>query len=591
MAPMDLSVNPLTSPAPWRSILHSRVPATPRLILGFALLLAVWYLLIRPLTSLTILSIACGAALIAVGLGLIISRGGNPKPSPRFLRYLWQRLAPGALCLVAGVISCVAWNSLLALFLTIALALGASLTATAATRGRLARTVLLLLVTGLMGVIALRWADVASIMVHWAFMAALVWVAAMLILPPPNKVSRGVVGTVCAALAICLLGSVTAGGLLLDAQQPRIDNFYSWKGQLPSTPGTLLAVSNYDGEAPTGSRTMRILYTTKDVRDTVRVASAVVALPTAPATQPRTVLAWQHGTTGVAAPCAPSLGNNAVNNVGIPGIDNAIKRGWAVIATDYPGQGTTGPYPYLVGVGEGRATLDGIRALGQVSGADISNNVMLWGHSQGGHATLWAADLAQSYAPELHILGVAALSAAWDPYFLAQDIASKKGSPVKSLIFSYVLLPYADAYPDVRVTDVVDPAGVPFARSSASRCTVFPNTLLSILTASLLTQDRPLYTLDLNDSPASKRLKENAAAANFSAPLFLGQGTDDEVVPILSQRNLAKKVCVPGRAVSVHEYARRSHMGVVAPDSPLIGDLYKWADAVVAGQLPHACTP
>ena len=80
-----------------------------------------------------------------------------------------------------------------------------------------------------------------------------------------------------------------------------------------------------------------------------------------------------------------------------------IDRGWAIVATDYPGMGTAGRYPYLIGVGEGQATLDGLRALCQVDDAHASNRVMLWGHSQGGHATLWAAQIAADYAPDLDV--------------------------------------------------------------------------------------------------------------------------------------------------------------------------------------------
>lgn len=115
-----------------------------------------------------------------------------------------------------------------------------------------------------------------------------------------------------------------------------------------------------------------------------------------------------------------------------------IDRGWAIVATDYPGVGTAGRYPYLIGAGEGQATLDGLRALRQVDDAHASNRVMLWGHSQGGHATLWAAQIAADYAPDLDVVGVAALSSATDPLAVSKLIIEGPASALVNAVTSYV---------------------------------------------------------------------------------------------------------------------------------------------------------
>jgi len=44
-----------------------------------------------------------------------------------------------------------------------------------------------------------------------------------------------------------------------------------------------------------------------------------------------------------------------------------------VVFTDYPGLGTPGPHPYLVGESEGRAVLDSIRATRQLLGGAVSD--------------------------------------------------------------------------------------------------------------------------------------------------------------------------------------------------------------------------
>ena len=121
------------------------------------------------------------------------------------------------------------------------------------------------------------------------------------------------------------------------------------------------------------------------------------------------VVAWAHGTTGVARQCAPSLYPAALR--WIPGLANAIGRGYVVAATDYPGLGTVGVHPYLIGESEGRAVLDSVRAARHLDGAGANEHFAVWGHSQGGHAVLFAGALAPRYAPELRLAGVAAAAA------------------------------------------------------------------------------------------------------------------------------------------------------------------------------------
>ena len=101
--------------------------------------------------------------------------------------------------------------------------------------------------------------------------------------------------------------------------------------------------------------------------------------------------------------------------------------------------------------------------------------------------------------------------------------------------------------------------------------------------------DGTTHDLDLDAGPVHDRLAQNIATAIVPAPLFLGQGVDDEVVSIDIQRTDAR-VCAAGRPVETHEYPGRDHMGVIAQGSPLIDDLFVWADRVTAGEAPSTCS-
>ena len=82
-----------------------------------------------------------------------------------------------------------------------------------------------------------------------------------------------------------------------------------------------------------------------------------------------------------------------------------------VAATDYEGLGTPGLHPFLVGESEGRSVLDAARAARGLK-AGATGKVLAFGFSEGGTPALFAGELAASYAPELRMLGVAAVAPA-----------------------------------------------------------------------------------------------------------------------------------------------------------------------------------
>jgi dienelactone hydrolase len=110
-------------------------------------------------------------------------------------------------------------------------------------------------------------------------------------------------------------------------------------------------------------------------------------------------------TTGIAPKCAPSGGLLATAIAA-----HVAAHGFVVLLPDATSFGTPPFAPYLVKDIAGKSTLDGARVLlriGTAVGAKIRRSVVLAGHSQGAHATLSAAELWRSYAPELPVLGFA----------------------------------------------------------------------------------------------------------------------------------------------------------------------------------------
>jgi hypothetical protein len=165
--------------------------------------------------------------------------------------------------------------------------------------------------------------------------------------------------------------------------------------------------------APRSVRAWAVLYrSTGRDGSSVPVSGLVLAPEPASSRDGYPVIAWGHGTTGLADACAPS--RDGAESGGFEPLVELVRAGFVVTATDYEGLGTRGIHPYLVGVSEGRSILDSIRAAHALPEARAGQRAAVLGISQGGHAALWAGELAAGYAPELDIAGVVAASPPMD---------------------------------------------------------------------------------------------------------------------------------------------------------------------------------
>lgn len=388
---------------------------------------------------------------------------------------------------------------------------------------------------------------------------------------------------------------IVAGSTVVVSHQfrqgiPVLDGFYDAPDAVPAESGQLVRVEPYDGDLPEGLTAQRILYTTTADDGVPGLASGVVAVPVQDPGRPVPLIAWAHGTVGVARACAPSLGRDAISTEGMPAMDSLARNGWGLVATDYMGQGTEGNFPYLIGQGEGRSVLDAVRAAHQIEDLELAPETVLWGHSQGGHAALWAGQLAPTYAPDVDVVGTAALSAASDPLGLAQLVTDHPGALGASLGISFVLAAYSRWYPDISLDDVT-PAARTLVEEAAARCTSEPGTLVTVLTGVAVSADTPILRNDPATGAIGRRLRENVAPGPWSAPLFLAQGEADEVISLGLQDDYVARLCAAGRPLTYTRYADRSHMGVLEPDSPLNADLEQWTKDRLAGLPQESSCP
>lgn len=344
-----------------------------------------------------------------------------------------------------------------------------------------------------------------------------------------------------------------------------------------ASPGTLLRSEPFTRGIPPTARGWRIVYATTDGSGSARLGSALVLAPRTPSNTPRPVIAWTHGTTGVATGCAPSLLEEPFANT--PALGQAIAAGWTVVATDYAGLGTPGVHGYLIGEDEARSALDAVRASRGLRDAMPSDTFVLWGHSQGGHAALWSAARAPAYAPELRLAGVAALAPASD---LPALVRHAQREPVGKIISSLIVTAYAARYPELDADALLRPGARWLSRDMARRCLAGTRTLVSVGEA-LLLQDA-IFAGDATTGALGARLRENSADLAIAVPVWIAQGDRDELVLPAVQTAYVERRCKAGQPIAYRLYPDRDHLSLVAPGSPLEADLVAWTRARFAGE-------
>ena len=349
------------------------------------------------------------------------------------------------------------------------------------------------------------------------------------------------------------------------------EDFYEPPDPLPpGQPGEVIRAARTT--APPGVVAWKVLYhsTAVDGRD-VAVSGLVVApvRPGPPGGFP--VVSYAHGTTGSADPCAPSKSPGTVT----PLVPLAL-QGYVVTATDYEGLGTPGPHPYLVGVSEGRSALDAARAARHLSDAHAADRVVVWGHSQGGHAALFAGEIAASYAPDLRLVGVVAGAPAAE---LTSAFSDAAGSPASFGFFATLAHAWSRTYPEASLESILTPEGIRALDVVERRCIADVVRAFVGRDPSDLVKANPVAV-----ETWARLLAENSpGSARTPAPILLVQGDRDELVPLSSTRALERRLCGLGDTVELRVYPGQDHLRSAGASAT---DVVAWIGARLAGSPP-----
>jgi hypothetical protein len=251
------------------------------------------------------------------------------------------------------------------------------------------------------------------------------------------------------------------------------------------------------------------------------------------------------------------------------------------VATDYEGLGSPGLHPYNVGVSAGRSMLDAGRAARRIPGVYAGPTTAALGFSQGGHAAIFATEIAPTWTPEQAIsatllaapgseivdyvrLGVA------DPALAAGAVATLAG------------LAAADPAAAAALPGVLTDAGMQLAGLLGERCfadeVAMPG---GDLLAGDPTTVEPFASLIDAQTPGRVAV---------TTPYLIVQSTSDTNVPVAWSDALVARLCAAGNQVSRQLVDETPHGATL---SLALRDGLPWVTGVLGGAPPataSACT-
>ncbi|PWN91147.1 lipase A [Acaromyces ingoldii] len=320
----------------------------------------------------------------------------------------------------------------------------------------------------------------------------------------------------------------------------------------------------------------QVLYRSNTNKDQADATVATIFTPKVPAAKPG-LLSYQVFEDSATLDCAPSWA--FINNTGSANtvpvafdtpfyLDWALGAGLYVVAPDHEGSQAA----FIVGKQEGQAVLDGIRAARTFIKLSNDVPVALSGYSGGAHATAWAQNLRDSYAPDVNIIG-----------------AVHGGTPVDLRnTFNYLngglfsgfaadgLVGASNAYPEIN--DYLQKIATDKGKSDLAMLHKDNTCLIQIVTALPFVDFYKEVTIQnpLDQSPAKEVLAAESLLSNVSTkaiavptyPQMQFHGSGDEIIPPSDHQVFVDQQCAKGANIQYNVLPIAEHISAEAAAIP-----------------------
>jgi pimeloyl-ACP methyl ester carboxylesterase len=380
-----------------------------------------------------------------------------------------------------------------------------------------------------------------------------------------DAAAGGVTSTTTAATGSEATGT-TAAPADVEPFTGTLDEFYVAPDPLPpGEPGDVVRVMPID--APAGQEGLRVMYRSTDAEGDARAATGTIHFPSGEAPEGGwPVLAWAHGTTGLASRCAPSRAAGVPPAFGVEGV---------LVAPDYIGLGPVGEvHPYLSAAAEANAMVDGVAAARSLADVGAGDEWVVVGVSQGGHAALVTGEAAADRLPDAELLGTVAVAP-------GAELGSTFGDDLQArVITTMVLVGVAAEDPTV---DLADYLSAPVQEASA----VIREGCVADIVATMgsLAATPGYFTTDPRTSPLGQAwVAENDPGQVVSdAPVLVVQGGRDALVLPARTAALLARMCGNGQVVEAIDVPEGDHDTVTGLAAD---DIAAWVADRFAGEPP-----
>ena len=372
-----------------------------------------------------------------------------------------------------------------------------------------------------------------------------------------------------------------------------------------------------------GAQAWKIAYISSDISGRKTISTGLVVAPVgqAPAGG-RPVMTWAHGTTGSAQNCGPSqvldpaaplneyflVGGNSWTDYGIPAVEEFIKEGYVLVATDYQGLGGGGRHQYSVAATNGMDTLNAARAAGSMKETGANKKTIVYGWSQGGGATIALAGM-PDYIKQtgtafdgVEILGFVAL-APQDISILApvgklDQAAADKYLQGSLKMFSDNIFNFTHAtmfywgtqaaFPNLKLSDLFTDEGVKVVNE------IYNNKCMHAASDTFNFNYATTYTNLLKSTPtntmawAQAMIKGGVPVVKPVAPVQIYFGSKDTAVPPMMHKLYQDQICKLGGNVGRMQLpGEQSHFTTPGSSKPFY---LAWVKDRVSGKpLENAC--
>jgi hypothetical protein len=346
-----------------------------------------------------------------------------------------------------------------------------------------------------------------------------------------------------------------------------------------SRPGDLLAqepVTSYS--LPVGSA-VRIAYHSRDAADHDVPATAAVLIPVGEAPAGGwPVIAWGHGTSGVARQCAPSLMKDVY--YGDEGLKEMLNAGFAVVATDYHGLGSPGVHQWVNKTAQARDVIYSIPAARKAVPA-LGRRWVADGHSQGGLAAWGVAEMESSLHDPGFLGAISVAGAVRLDHFLELMDQTQGGLTMYAAYMGWAL---HASYPDFKPEDLLTPRAMQlYGQVTTQGCWYY-----GYATFADMPKKGVLNPNWRQNTYVQRFAKDNQEGdVPISKPLLVLAGEADLSIPIAGVREVVTRACGKGTALQFKSYPGLDHDPTMINSTP---DQLAWIRDRFAGKAaPSDC--